>query len=96
MRDRDHLQLLQNLEERLLSRGDLRQFLEAVLAAVCDRLQVNTAFVAALGERGLDLMVTVGDENLLPGENQSDELLKIIVNNGHPGKRTNPAFFFMG
>jgi hypothetical protein len=95
-RDRDNLQLLQNLEERLLSRGDLRQFLEAVLAAVCDRLQVNTAFVAALGTQGLDLMVTVGDDNLLPEDNQSDELFKTIVNNDHQEIEPNLRFFSWG
>jgi hypothetical protein len=95
-RERDHLQLLQNLEERLLSRGDLLQFLESVLAAVCDRLQVNTAFVAALGQQGLDLMVTVGDKNLLPEENQSGELLKIIVNNGNHNEEADMQFFSWG
>ncbi|MFC1996847.1 histidine kinase N-terminal 7TM domain-containing protein [Chloroflexota bacterium] len=95
-KDRDNLLLLQNLEERLLSRGDLRQFLEAVLAAVCDRLQVATAFVAVLGNQGLDLMVTVGDENLLPEENQSNELLNIIVDNKSQDKESNLHFFSWG
>jgi hypothetical protein len=95
-RDRDHLQLLQNLEERLLSRGDLRQFLEAVLASVCDQMQVNTAFVAALGPQGIDLMVTVGDENLLPEESQSDDLLRILVNNGNQDNDLDLHFFSWG
>ena len=47
-RDRAELQLLQNIEERLLTRGDLQQFLETVLAAVRDHLQSPCAFVAAL------------------------------------------------
>jgi hypothetical protein len=95
-RDRDHLQLLQNLEERLLSRGDLRQFLESVLAAVCDRLQVGTAFVAAIGKDGLDLMVTVGDDNLLPAENQSNELLTIVINNNGKENKNGLNFFSWG
>jgi len=37
--DRGDLALLQNLEERLITKNDLRQFLEAVLAAVRDPLQ---------------------------------------------------------
>jgi hypothetical protein len=95
-KDRDHLQLLQTLEDRLLSRGDLRQFLEAVLAAVCDRLQVNTAFVAVMGNQGIDLMVTVGDESQLPAENQSNELLKIIATNGNHNNEIEPHFFSWG
>jgi hypothetical protein len=81
--DRDNLQLLQILEERLLSRGDLRQFLESVLTAVCDRLQVSTAFVAAIGAQGLDLMVSIGDKNLLPTEDISNDLLQMVIKNGN-------------
>ena len=80
--DRDHLQLLQALEERLLSRSDLQQFLESVLTAVCDRLQVKTAFVAALGPQGLDLMVTIGNHNLFPNDNVSEDLLQMVTKNG--------------
>ncbi len=46
-RDRANLSLLQNLEERLITQNDLRQFLEAVLAALRDHLQSTSAFVAA-------------------------------------------------
>jgi len=81
--DRDNLRLLQTLEERLLSRGDLRQFLESVLTAVCDQLQVGTAFVASLGTQGLDMMVTVGNEELLPVDAISNDLLQLVVNNGN-------------
>ncbi len=88
--DRDNLQLLQTLEERLLSRGDLRQFLESVLAAVCDQLQVSTAFVASLGPQGLDLMVTIGNENLLPVEAISNDLLQMVVNNGNSKNNSKP------
>jgi hypothetical protein len=81
--DRDRLQLLQTLEERLLSRGDLRQFLESVLTAVCDRLQVKTAFVVSLGAQGMDMMITIGDEDLLPVEDISNDLLPNVSNNGN-------------
>ena len=56
-RDRAELQLLQNIEERLLTRGDLQQFLETVLAAVRDHLQSPCAFVAALDGEELILSV---------------------------------------
>ena len=89
--DRDNLQLLQNLEERLLSQGDLRQFLESVLTAVCDRFQVDTAFVASFGPQGLDLLVTIGDKNLLPDENISNDLLQMVIKNGNGEKKIKPA-----
>jgi len=58
--DRAELLLLQNLDERLLTQGDLRQFLEAILAAVRDHMQSPSAFVAALDETGLTLLINAG------------------------------------
>ena len=60
--DQAHMQLLQTAEERLLTVSDLRQFLESVLAAVCDRMQMSRAFIAALGQDGFDLWVTTGGD----------------------------------
>ena len=57
-RDRADLTLLQNLEERLITQNDLRQFLESVLAAVRDHLQSPAAFVAALDGEKLSLVVS--------------------------------------
>ena len=79
--DRDDIQLVQKLEERMLTRGDLRQFLESVLAAVCDRLQAKAAFVTALGENGLDILVTIGENKSLGKEDLSEELLEDVSNN---------------
>ena len=80
-RDRQELQLLQNIEERLLTRGDLQQFLETVLAAVRDHLQSPCAFVAALDGEELTLSVIVGNRSLLEDE-KLDEALKVIHLNG--------------
>jgi len=79
--DRVKMQLLQTLEERLLTTTDLRQFLESVLAAVCDRLQVSNAFVVALGPQGVDIMVTIGGE-FLKNDDLSDGFLEVITQNG--------------
>jgi hypothetical protein len=72
--DRAELMLLQNIEERLLTRGDLQQFLESVLAAVRDHLQAPLAFVAALDNDALSLVVMAGNRNLLNPDNLSDAL----------------------
>jgi hypothetical protein len=80
-RDRAELQLLQNVEERLLTRSDLQQFLETVLAAVRDHLQSPCAFVAALDGDELSLSVVAGNRSLLENENL-DEAMKIIHPNG--------------
>jgi len=84
-RDRAELQLLQNIEERLLTRSDLQQFLETVLAAVRDHLQSPCAFVAALDGDELSLSVVAGNRAILEKENL-DEALKAINHNGENGR----------
>ena len=82
---RDDLQLVQTIEERLITSSDLRQFLEAILTAVCDRLQVDTAFVIVLIPRGSEMIVTIGDVNQLQQENLSEELLEVVTRNNING-----------
>src|SRR5215216_6708777 len=85
-RDRAELQLLQNIEERLLTRSDLQQFLETVLAAVRDHLQSPCAFVAALDGDELSLSVVAGNRAILEKENL-DEALEVINHNHESGRR---------
>lgn len=63
--DRAELQLFQNIEERLVTQGDLKQFLEAVLAAVRDHMHAGAAFIAALDDGSLSLIVTAGNRSNL-------------------------------
>ena len=84
-RDHAELQLLQNIEERLLTRGDLQQFLETVLAAVRDHLQSPCAFVAALDGDELTLSVVAGNRALLEKEDL-DEALELVNHNGENGR----------
>jgi hypothetical protein len=72
-RDRAELTLLQNIEERLLTQSDLRQFLEAVLAAVRDHMQSPSAFIAALDGGKLSLLINAG-RPLTERENLSQAL----------------------
>lgn len=59
--DAAELRRLQTLEARLLTSGDLRQFLEIVLAGLCDALRTPAAFVAAFGPDGkIDYEVRLG------------------------------------
>jgi len=80
-RDRAEIQLLQNIEERLLTRSDLQQFLENILAAVRDHLQSPCAFVAALDGDELSLSVVAGNRAILEKENLH-EALKLVSHNG--------------
>ena len=75
--DRADLALLQNLEDRLITKNDLQQFLEAVLAAVRDHLQSPAAFVAALDGEELSLVVATGSAPLLK-ESNLPEVLQVV------------------
>ena len=72
--DRGELKLLQNFEERLLTQGDLQQFLETVLAAVRDHMQSPSAFVAALDNETLSPIVVAGNRAMLDQEGLTEAL----------------------
>ncbi len=84
-RDEDDFLLIRSLEDRIITRSDLKQFLEMVLAAVCDRLQVKSAFLLENSEEGLILVTRSGDRAL--SDTQLLELESIIQqseNNDEP------------
>jgi hypothetical protein len=81
-RDRSELELFQNIEERMVTRGDLQQFLEAVLAAVRDHMHSPSAFIAALDEDELALIVMAGNRTMLNQEGLSEALELFSNGNG--------------
>ncbi len=74
--DRQEIARLQLLEERLLTTGDLRQYLEYILNAVSDLSGSGSAFVALVGPEGLELEVSVGPHDPLRG---SEELPTMVM-----------------
>jgi hypothetical protein len=74
--DRSDITRLHLLEERLLTTGDLRQYLEAILNAVCDFTGAASSFIAVVGEAGLELEVAVGLEDPL---REGRELPSLVV-----------------
>jgi hypothetical protein len=72
------IQTIQNLEERLLTSGDLRDFLESILAAVCDRLQASQAFLVSMGSDGMEMMLTIGNKNPFNEEDASKDLIQTV------------------
>jgi hypothetical protein len=79
------LQLIQSLEERLLTTGDLRDFLESVLAALCDRLQVSNAFIVVLGVDGPEMLLTLGSDEPFEQVDSQADLLDLVAKNGGVG-----------
>ncbi|GMR09739.1 MAG: histidine kinase N-terminal 7TM domain-containing protein [Anaerolineae bacterium] len=66
--DRHDVERLHLLEERLLTSGDLRQYLESILNAACDLTSAPSGFVAVVGNGNVELAVSVGQEEALEGE----------------------------
>lgn len=60
--DQQDLLQLRSLEEKLLTRSDLNQFLEMVLSATCDQVQASDGYLAARTEEGLTIVVQIGDK----------------------------------
>jgi hypothetical protein len=79
--DRQDIQLLQDVSDRLITTSDLREYLEAVLASVCDKFQVSSAFIAVLSDLGIENVIHVGPPDLLE-KIGLDEMLLERASNG--------------
>lgn len=77
--DQADLRLLRTLEERLLTENDLRQFMEMLLAAACDRLQSPSGFLAALSSGEIKYIVETGHNHLLRDPQVSKDLLEAVT-----------------
>ncbi len=76
--DQSQVRMIQTIGQRLLTRHDLLQLLEAILAALCDLIQVPVAFIAVLEGGQLRIEQVVGDWS--PGEEwgDGDELARLL------------------
>jgi hypothetical protein len=92
--DRKELELIWNLENQLLTQNDMRQFLEMVLAAVCDRRQAQGAYLVALEPDGLDLLVSTGQNGFKDSQVEGEiheELLQRVS-----GEQPDSTYFRWG
>jgi len=78
--DKKEIEELQQLEERLITPNDLRQFLEAIMAALCDRLQMQGAYLVDMNTNGLELIVKVG-KTFFDESAATDELNRLLTKN---------------
>jgi hypothetical protein len=78
--DRKDIARIQSLEDHLLTRSDLSQFLEIVTASICDLLQVKGAFIAVMNGGNLEMLTTTGDDSDFKGIETSGELLELSLN----------------
>ena len=80
--DRADVERLQMLGDRLLTAGDVRQFLESVLAAACDVLHVSSGFMAVMGRTGARVEVQLGSE---PMPSEQAALTSVFSGSDHSG-----------
>jgi len=59
-KDESDLEIMEILESHLITRNDLLQFVEMILAAICDHLQARGAYLVAVLPDRLDLVAKVG------------------------------------
>ena len=83
--DQQDAQIMRLLEDRLLTRNDLRQFLEMVLAVACDRLQAPGAYLVAWSENRAELVVTIGQTRFNHDE-ISTEISRLVSDPGMDGQ----------
>ena len=76
--DRGDLEVIQSLQDRMLTGKDLNQFLEMIITSICDRLQVNAGFVAVLEGGKIDRVIQTGSKKSLSSLNLDDNLLQEI------------------
>ena len=58
--DRQDLEIIRSLEDRMITQNDLHQFLEMILAVICDRVQAKGAFLTALDTDSFTTVVEIG------------------------------------
>jgi hypothetical protein len=58
--EKDELEKIRQLENRLLTRNDLQQFLELIVASFCDLLQVEKAALLSLSQKDESPLVKIG------------------------------------
>ena len=79
-KDEDDYLMIKSLEDRIITRSDLKQFLEMVLAAVCDRLQAPGAYLLEKTDDGLSFVIHTGESQI--SLNQLTEIEGYLENTG--------------
>ncbi|MFA7407916.1 MAG: hypothetical protein WCY93_08905 [Anaerolineaceae bacterium] len=85
--DRREIMRIQSLEDHMLTRSDLQQFLEIVTATLCDLLQVKSAFISMMDGGGLMMLTVAGNQSAFTEIESSDEVLALTLENGTEEKK---------
>jgi hypothetical protein len=75
--ERSMFDVLHRLEDRLMTQGDLWQFVELILAAVCDRLQTPGACLAMFDGGEIELVISIGKYQF--DEKQTGDMYRLFM-----------------
>ena len=78
-KDRVELEKIRKLENQLLTKKDLEQFLEMILATLCDRLQISGAILFEIENGEIRELISIG-RKVRNAEKNKEELLSLITN----------------
>jgi len=81
--DKEDLERIQNLQDRMLTNRDLQQLLETIAALISDRLPVSAGFIAVLEDDKVSQVVTTGEQKAID-ELKIDETFIKQVNEIEP------------
>ena len=74
--DVNDFQFIRSLEERIITRSDLRQFIEMVLAAITDQTRARGAYLLKNAEDGIEIIEKTPEIDIKP--DRMDEIESII------------------
>ncbi len=76
--DREDLERIQNLQDRMLTNRDLQQLLETIAALISDRLPVSAGFIAVLDGDNVSQVVTTGEQKAIDALKIDETLIKQV------------------
>jgi hypothetical protein len=79
-KDKKDLEVLRSVEERMLTQNDLNQFLEMILAVICDRVQARGAFLYGWNGNQNNLILEIG-KTRIKNEPFRKKLAQFLQNN---------------
>jgi len=77
-RDVNDFQFIRSLEERIITRSDLRQFIEMVLAAITDQTRAKGAYLVTNSVDGIEIIEKTPEINI--SHKQVDEMESMLQN----------------
>ena len=74
--DSGDLEIIQSLQDRMLTKKDLNQFMETIAASICDRVQSKGCFIVMIDGGKIESIIHAGDKKVLASAPMDSETLE--------------------